>query len=138
MNHDDKSRLALERRLDGRLWAVREGEAIAVTPLRCFPWSAPMRCLSLRDDEQQEVALVWDPADLDPESRGALEEALVQAGFVLDVTRVDEVEEDFEIRSWKVHTRQGARSFQTALDAWPREAPTGGLLLEDVAGDLYR
>jgi hypothetical protein len=134
----DKTGLAVERRVDGRLWAVKDGEAIPVTPARCFPWSAPMRCLSLRDDEQREVALVWDPAELDPESRSALEEALVQAAFVLDVIAVEEVEEDVEIRRWKVLTRQGARSFQTALDAWPREAPSGGLLLEDVAGDLYR
>ena len=134
----DKTGLAVERRVEGRLWAVKDGEAIPVTPVRCFPWSAPMRCLSLRDDEQQEVALVWDPAELDPESRSVLEESLVQAAFVLDILSVEEIEEDVEIRRWKVLTRQGARSFQTALDAWPREAPNGGLLLEDVAGDLYR
>ena len=60
----EKSGLAIERRVDGRLWAVRDGEAIPVTPVRCFPWSAPMRCVSLRDDEQEEVALVGDPAEL--------------------------------------------------------------------------
>ena len=49
-----------------------------------------------------------------------------------------EIEEDVEIRRWKVRTRQGLRSFHTALDAWPRDAPTGGLLIEDVAGDLFR
>jgi hypothetical protein len=134
----DKTGLVVERRVDGRLWAVKDGEAVPVTPARCFPWSAPMRCLSLRDDEEREVALVWDPAELDPESRSALEEALVLAAFVLDVISVEEVEEDVEIRRWKVLTRQGERSFQTALDTWPREGPSGGLLLEDVAGDLYR
>lgn len=134
----DKAGLVVERRVDGRLWAVRDGEASPVTPVRCFPWSAPMRCLSLRDDDQQEVALVRDPAELDPDSRSVLEEALVQAAFMLDVVAVEGIEEDFEIRRWKVRTRQGVRSFQTALDAWPREAPGGGLLLEDVAGDLYR
>jgi hypothetical protein len=41
-------------------------------------------------------------------------------------------------RRWKVRTRQGQRSFQTALDAWPRESPDGALLVEDVGGDLYR
>jgi hypothetical protein len=134
----EKTGLAVERRVDGRLWAIRDGEATPVTPTRCFPWSAPMRCLSLRDDDQEEVALVWDPAELDPESRAVLEETLHQAAFVLEVIAVEEIEEDFEIRRFKVLTRQGPRSFQTALDAWPREAPSGGLLLEDVAGDLYR
>lgn len=133
----DKDGLSVERRADGRLWAVKDGEAIPVTPARCFPWSAPLRCLSLRDEDQQEVALVWDPAELDPESRSVLEEALVQVAFVLEVVAVERVEEDFEIRRWTVLTRQGRRCFQTVLDAWPREAPNGGLLLEDVAGDLY-
>ena len=51
----EKTGLAVERRVDGRLWAIRDGEATPVTPARCFPWSAPMRCLSLRDDEQEEA-----------------------------------------------------------------------------------
>jgi hypothetical protein len=32
----------------------------------------------------------------------------------------------------------GNRSFQTHLDDWPRVLPGGGLLIRDVAGDLYR
>jgi hypothetical protein len=48
------------------------------------------------------------------------------------------VEEDFELRCFKVETPQGPRAFQTALDAWPRETPDGGLLIEDVAGDVFR
>jgi hypothetical protein len=32
---------------------------------------------------------------------------------------------------------QGPRTFQTARDHWPRDLPGGGLLLRDVAGDLY-
>lgn len=134
----EKQGLQVERRVDGRLWAGREGEAVPVRLVRCFPWSAPARMLSLRDEEDEEVALVAELAELDDESREALAEALFEAGFVLEVTEVLEIEEDFEIRRWKVRTRQGLRSFQTALDAWPREAPTGGLLMEDVGGDLYR
>lgn len=134
----EKQGLLVERRVDGRLWAGCEGEAVPVRLVRCFPWSAPTRMLSLRDEDDAEVALVGELADLDDESRDALAEALLEAGFVLEVVEVLEVEEDVEIRRWKVRTRQGLRSFQTSLDAWPREAPTGGLLMEDVAGDLFR
>jgi hypothetical protein len=42
-----------------------------------------------------------------------------------------------EIRSWKVETRQGPRSFQTRLDDWPMDVPGGGIVIRDVAGDLY-
>ena len=129
--------LHLERRADGRLWAVRGDSERAVWVRRCFPWSEPARFVSLRDDEEREVALVRDPAELDPASRRVLEEAMVAAGFVFEIIRVTAIEEEVEIRHWRVETRQGARSFQTRLDAWPRLLPQGGLLLRDVAGDLY-
>ncbi len=129
--------LRLERRADGRLWAVLGGTERAVWVRRCFPWSEPARFVSLRDDEETEFALVRDPAELDPASRRVLEEAMAAAGFVFEVTRVTAIEEEVEIRHWRVETRQGARSFQTRLDAWPRLLPHGGLLLRDVAGDLY-
>ena len=123
---------------DGRLVVELHGQTVAVRVRQCFPWSEPRRHLSLRDDEEREVALVEDPAALAPESRHALERALAEAGFVLEVTRVLEVEEEVEIRQWTVETVQGRRSFQTHLDDWPRALPGGGLLIRDVAGDLYR
>src|SRR6266480_2862312 len=70
-------------------------------------------------------------------SRAALETALAVAGFVFEVTRVLEIEEEVEIRRWQVETRQGPRTFQTRLDDWPRTLPHGGLLIRDLAGDLY-
>src|SRR5438876_5261790 len=129
--------LRLTRRADGRLWATRGDAERAVWVRRCFPWSEPARFVSLRDDDEEEFALVRDPAELDPASRRVLEEALVAAGFVFEITRVTAIEEEVEIRHWRVETRQGARSFQTHLDAWPRLLPHGGLLIRDVAGDLY-
>jgi hypothetical protein len=122
---------------DGRLLAVIDGEPIPVRLRQCFPWSEPRQYLSLRDDEDQEVALVEDPATLAPESREVLEQALAEAGFVLEVVRVLSIEEEVEIRQWVVETRHGRRNFQTHLDDWPRALPLGGLLIRDVAGDLY-
>jgi len=133
-----KEALALERRADGRLWAARGGAARPVWVLRCFPWSEPVRFVSLRDDDENEVALVADPAKLDDQSRSALEAELASAGFVFEVTGVLAIEEEVEIRHWRVATRQGERRFQTRLDDWPLELPGGGLLIRDVAGDLYR
>jgi hypothetical protein len=129
--------LALEWRADGSLWAIRGDEERPVSVRRCFPWSEPARYLSLRDAEEEEFAVVRDPADLDARSRAALEQALTVAGFVFAVTRVVEIEEEVEIRHWRVETRQGPRAFQTRLDDWPRTLPHGGLLIRDLAGDLY-
>ena len=124
--------------VDGRLVVLVGGQSVPVRLRQCFPWSEPGLHLSLRDDEDREIAIVGDPASLEPESRRALERALAEAGFVLEVTRVVEIEEEVEIRQWTVETRQGPRSFQTHLDDWPRPLPNGGILIRDVAGDLYR
>lgn len=129
--------LRLERRPDGQLWAQRGQDRRPVSVRRCFPWSEPTRFVSLLDDEKNEFALVPDVRALEPESRLAVEQALAEAGFVLEVERIESVEEEVEIRIWAVHTRQGPRSFQTRLDDWPREVPGGGYLIRDVAGDLY-
>ncbi|HEV8600500.1 MAG TPA: DUF1854 domain-containing protein [Gemmatimonadales bacterium] len=128
----------LQHRLDGSLCVMRGATAIPVTIRPCFPWSESRRYISLRDDEHNEVALVKELAALDASSRAALEQALAEAGFLLEVTQVLEVEEEVEIRHWRVRTRQGDRSFQTRLDDWPRSLPDGGFLIRDVAGDLYR
>ena len=129
--------LRLEERGDGRLWAVRGGDERAVTVRRLFPWSMPARYVSLRDEGDNEVALVRDVTDLDSESEAVLRQALAEAGFVLEVMRIIEIDEEIEIRNWRVETRQGSRTFQTKLDDWPRELPGGGVLIPDVAGDLY-
>ena len=134
----ESSTPTLRTAADGRLAVVVDSVPIPVRLRQCFPWSEPGLHLSLRDDEDREIAIVGDPASLDPESRGALERALAEAGFVLEVTRVLDIDEEVEIRQWTVETRQGRRSFQTHLDDWPRTLPNGGILIRDVAGDLYR
>lgn len=129
--------ITLMRLADGRL-ELRRGEAThVVTARRCFPWSEPGHYVSLRDADDNEVALVASPTVLDAASREALECVLAEAGFVLVITGIASITEEFELRLWKVQTSQGPRQFQTARDEWPREVPGGGLLIRDVAGDLY-
>lgn len=130
--------LTLERSAHGQLRAVRGEKASTVRAIRCFPWTLPQRYISLRDDEDNEVALVEDPADLDANSRAALDESLAEAGFLFEIRRILHVDEEVEIRSWTVETTQGPRNFQTARDAWPQQLPSGDYLIRDVAGDLYR
>ncbi len=131
------AQLFLERRRDGQLWAISNGASKPVRVHRCFPWSEPDQFLSLRDQENQEVAMVTHLDELESESRKALADSLLEAGFVLRLTRIVEVDEEVEIRTWKVETEQGPRSFQTKLDDWPWEVPGGGIVIRDVAGDLY-
>ena len=75
--------LRVERRVDGRLWARRPGEEpVPVRLVRCFPWTAPSRLLSLRDDEDEvneqgspvtaphEVPQQQEPADSNKTATG--------------------------------------------------------------------
>ncbi len=132
-----RNRLVLTWGADGQLWAERGGRRAAVVVHRCFPWSDPLRHISLRDHDEEEFAFVGDTSELDGASRAALERALAVAGFLLEITAVEDVSEEVEIRHWVVRTRQGARRFQTRLDDWPVEIAGGGLLIRDLAGDLY-
>ena len=136
-NNDDEAELRLERRNDGQLWAVLPDKATPVWVRRCFPWTAPARFVSLRDRDEEEVALVRDLDELEPDSRRVLAASLAEAGFVLEVVGVKQVEDEIEIRTFHVQTKQGPRRFQTLRDEWPRPMPDGGILLKDVAGDLY-
>ncbi len=128
---------ALEYRSDGQLIAHAHGEAVPVRLCRCFPWSASARYISLRDAENREVALIREPAALDSASRSALEQALVEASMVFEVMSVERVEDDFEIRLFRVRTRSGLRTFQTARDTFLRPSESGGWLVEDVQGDIF-
>lgn len=125
------------RHEDGKLRAALNGVERVVHVRRCFPWSEPGRYISLRDDDDREFAYVGSIDELTTESRTVLEQALAEAGFLLEITAVHEVREEVEIRSWSVATRQGHRRFQTRLDDWPLQIPGGGLLIRDVGGDLY-
>jgi hypothetical protein len=122
----------------GRLGFHGETGLIRVRPVSCFPWSAPGEYVSLRDEEDREIALIREMNSLDPESRAALEEALAQTGFVFEVNRIDSVEDELELRAWKVHTNQGSRTFQTKLDQWPQAIDEQVMVIRDLAGDLYR
>lgn len=127
----------LERRLDGQLWLTRGNDSQVVTLSRCFPWSARTRFISIRDHERSELWLIDDPRALDADSRETLEDALLEADFVLEIEEIESIEEEIEIRCWEVRTTQGPRRFQTKRDEWPRVVPGGGVLVRDVAGDLY-
>ncbi len=130
-------RVQVKRDADGQYTASWDTFSAVVRVNRCFPWTNPERYISLRDDKDQEITLIGQLADLDMDSRAAVEQALAEAGLVLEITRLDLLEEEFEIRNWKVQTRQGPRTFQTRRDEWPRKVGRGGLLVRDVAGDLF-
>src|SRR5262245_11454848 len=90
--------LKVERAVDGGLTAIKDGAATAVRVCRCFPWSSPQAHISLRDDKDNEIAFLKSPAELDEDSRCAVELAMAEAGFVFEIESIETAEEIFEIR----------------------------------------
>src|SRR2546430_5050452 len=125
--------LSLEWRTDGSLWATKGDEERPVSVRRCFPWSEPAHHLSLRDADEEEFALVRDPVELDSRSRAALDMALAVAGFVFEVTRVLEIDEEVEIRHWRGGTQQGPRPLQTRAAGLARPPPPVGGFIPALA-----
>lgn len=127
----------IERLSNGKLGVRRDGTVTAVSVRLCLPWSEPGRYVSLRDEKNREVALINDVAELASDARAMVEQALAEAGFLFEIVRVESLDNEFEIRNWKVVTLQGPCTFQTELDDWPRALPNGGLLIKDVTGNLF-
>jgi len=135
---------------DEKTDVAADGVAVRIAP--CFPWSRAGRYISVRTGKDKEVALISDLDELGDETRRLIEEALGEIGFVLEITRVESITTEVEVRNWKVQTRQGPFTFQTKLDEWPvplhdgrcegsglgdADASPGTLVLRDVAGNLF-
>lgn len=133
----DPGQIDLRRDAHGRLTIRLDGIDVSVTARPCFPWSHPRELISFRDDNLKEVALLPKLSDLSGEAAVALQASLEEASFMLEITKVDSIDKEFELRNWQVHTRQGQRHFQTRLDDWPRPLEAGASVIHDVAGDQY-
>ena len=130
--------LKIEKRTDGLLQTEHNGKNIVVRTQTCYPWSNPRQYISLRDEDDNEVAMIENLTDLSDDSRRVIEQSLAESAFVMEIEAVFSRAEEFEIRTWEVRTKQGNRKFQTKRDEWPEIMPDGSLLIRDVAGDLFR
>ena len=82
-----------------------------VSVLRAFPLSTPDRYLSIRNEKNEEVGLLADPAGLDAESRAIVIEELHRRYVLPRVRRVIQIRERFEILECHVETDRGVCHF---------------------------
>lgn len=128
--------LRVVRQDDGQSLAQWGAHSAHVKAVCCFPWSHPEGFVSLRDDDDFEIAFIPSLDALDEASRAVTREAMRESGFVLEITKVYGLDEEYEVRNWRVETMQGPRTFQTHRDEWPTRLRRGGHLIHAVAGDL--
>ena len=133
-----KNNRSINKTQDGGLTLALDGGNPRRVVLRpCFPWTHPTEFLTVRDMDGNELTQINTLDDLDATSRKAVREALTEARFSFLITRIEAIEKDFELRLWRVETAQGKRTFQTKLEDWPQTLAGGGVVIRDLAGDLY-
>ena len=64
----EETGLTIHKKTDGRLYVNVNDKDTAVRVQPCFPWSYPRSYISLRDDDDNEIAMVDDMQSLDGSS----------------------------------------------------------------------
>jgi hypothetical protein len=117
--------------LDNLSWAK-------VSVARAFPLSDPEHYIGFLDGLGKDVGMVYDPAQLDPESRKVTEEELERRYFVPTVRRVISCKEEFGTVYWTVDTDRGekeivARNIRDNL----QELSSSRVIITDVDGNRF-
>ena len=115
-----------------------EAEWSNVRVVRLFPLSVPQQYLSVRDNDNAEIGLLRNPAELDADSYQVIVAWLDRHYLLPVVKRILSVKERFRTLEWKVETDRGLCGFTTRN---PRETAilqlSGRRLLYDINGDRY-
>jgi len=112
-------------------------ESVKVTPSLCFPWMKKNEYISIRDEDSNEVFLIKELSQLDEESKKAVSESLIAASFMMKILAIKEINDEFEIRNWKVITKQGPYTFQTQIDYWPQVFNKTTIIIRDITGNIF-
>ncbi len=81
-------------------------------PRRLFPMSGLTRYITLLDSDLKEKAILRNLADLDPDSRRAVEECLEQYYMIPKILEMIDITEKFGVITWTCRTDRGVRSFR--------------------------
>jgi hypothetical protein len=122
-------RLHLEIGIEERYGPVRV--------LRSLPLTQPDRFISVQDDEGEEIGLIPDLRDLDPESRRAAGEELAQYYLKAAVTAIRGVEARNGVITWELETDLGPRTVHVRDRQNIRSLPDGRTILTDIYEAKY-
>lgn len=105
---------------------------------RCFPFSNRRHYVALFDGLTGEIGVIYDPHDLDAESRGVLERILERRYFIPIIERVKWLKEEYSVVYWSVETNMGPRDFVCrGLRDAVTELEEGRLIITDVDGNRF-
>ena len=123
----------------GRLW-LREGDDEEQGPLQSFralPLTKPSHHISLQTDEGEELGLIPDMDDLDPDSRAVLERDLELYYLKAKVRTINQVETKNGLISFDLVTDLGERRIHVRDRQQIRMIAGGSVILTDIHGGKY-
>ena len=135
--------LHLERTGDTLSMVLEDGTRYPRVVLRCcFPVSDGATFLSVRDataEEQPEVGIIEDWAQLDEASRAAVAAELGLYYFVPKVTSILDIREELGFLYWTVETDKGLKEFvmQNSVIHYARQVGPNRWLLIDLNQARY-
>src|SRR5215211_6781588 len=101
-------------RAGARLHLDLGGTAYRNVVVTCaFPLSLPLRFLSVRNADNNEIGMIKDASELDAENQQIVTEALERHYLMPLIQRVLRVKERFGTLDWEVMTNRGPRAFTT-------------------------
>ena len=126
---DAYHRLQLEVGIEERYGPVRA--------VRCLPLTRPGQYISLQDDEGAEIGIIADLADLDRESRKAVEADLDLYYLKVAVQAIQKVEARNGVITWELETDRGPRTVHVRDRQNIRPLPNGRTILTDIHEAKY-
>lgn len=81
-------------------------------PRRLFPFTNAEMYITLLDENEREIAFIRDFAELDPDSRRAVEECFSEYYMIPKITKIIRTDEKFGSLKWSVETDRGPVSFR--------------------------
>jgi hypothetical protein len=132
--------LSLHRDAFGRLCVtLPDGSTrVGVLPVRCFPFTAAGRDISLTDPAGREVACVASPDHLDPDSRAVLLEELARRELIPDIRRILSISQTSPKTTWEVDTDRGQSRFVIPGEDSVRQLDSESVVITDETGLRYR
>ena len=123
--------------LDLEFYHTKE-KLTALEPHRLFPKSGGNRYVTLLNSEGEEQAIIRDVANLDEDSRRAVEAALDEYYMIPRITRFISMVDTFQIWMWTAETDHGTLTFEVRNHiSTVKPLYDGRVLITDASDNRY-
>ncbi|OUR99842.1 hypothetical protein A9Q84_02095 [Halobacteriovorax marinus] len=112
-----------------------KGKEVTLHP--CFPSQDRMSCISILDDDQNEVFFLKSLNELEVEQQEIVVKHLYIEELGHEITKILEIVEEIELRKFLVETRSGIATFYMRSEEWPNKVRDDHFQFLDIHGDIF-